>query len=85
VEAIQLSLEPDRVTKEMLEDLQDIVFRYPGECRLLFRVGVSPKKKMVIAAHDRFRVLPCPEIIAELEALTGKEVDQLIAGQGHHS
>ncbi|MCP4669442.1 MAG: DNA polymerase III subunit alpha [Deltaproteobacteria bacterium] len=77
VKAMEVVLHEDAVSKDLLRDLQDIVFRYPGECRLLFKVNRPDGKEMVLSAHDRFSVLPCPELTEEIEALTGNKVLQL--------
>ncbi len=77
VKAIEVILNEGTVSKDLLRDLQDIVFKYPGECRLLFKVNRPDGKEMVLAAHGRFSVLPCPELTEEIEALTGNKVHQL--------
>jgi len=79
VDSIELRLEEDKISREMLEDLQDIILRYPGQCRLLFQVDTLEGKQLVISAHERFKVLPCPECIQEIESLVGKRVRDLIA------
>jgi DNA polymerase-3 subunit alpha len=79
VKAIELRLSEETISKEILRDLRDIVFRYPGECKLLFIVKASNGKEIVVSAGDRFNVLPCPELLDEIEALTGDKVRQLIA------
>ena len=77
--AIELRLDEGSVSRGQLEDLRDIVFRYPGKCSLLFRVGVSHGKEVIISAHARFNVLPCHELVAEIEALIGNKVCEVIS------
>ena len=77
VKAIEVNLNEYTVSKDLLRDLQDIVFRYPGECSLRFKVNRHDGKGMVLSAHNRFSVLPCPELIEKIEALTGNRVTQL--------
>ncbi len=79
VKAIILNLSEESVSKEVLEDLQDIVFKYPGECKLVFKVQTSNGKEVVISADPRFNVLPAQELIAEIEALIGNEVHKVIS------
>ena len=55
----------------MLEDLQDIAFRYPGDCKIRFTVGMASGEEITISAHERFSVLPCPELFQEMEAAMG--------------
>jgi DNA polymerase III subunit alpha len=78
VKAILVALENGRPSRETLEDLRDIVFRYPGESRLLFKVGVAGGDPMVISAHGRFNVLPCRGLLTEMEALFGHQAWELI-------
>ena len=74
IKAIELRLVEKTASKELLEDLQDIVFTYPGECRLLFRVDNNSGKDVIISAHDRFKVLPCRELIEKVELLISDKV-----------
>jgi DNA polymerase-3 subunit alpha len=74
VRALELSLSGESISKEMLESLQDIVFRYPGECRLLFKVDKGHGKAVLICAHHRYNVLARQELIQEIEALIGNKV-----------
>ncbi len=77
VKAIELSLSQESISVELLEDLQNIVFKFPGECRVLFKVAMSDGKELLISAHPRFNILPCHEIIAEIEAVTGERVQEI--------
>jgi DNA polymerase-3 subunit alpha len=74
IKAIEMKFVEKTVSKELLEDLQDIVFTYPGECSLLFRMNTGNGNKIVIAAHDRFNVLPCQELIDKIERLIGNKI-----------
>ncbi len=74
IKAIELRLVEKAVSKGFLEDLQDIVFTYPGECSLLFKMNTNNGKEIVIAAHDRFKVLPCQELIDKIELLIGNKI-----------
>ncbi len=71
VKAIALTLESGDPSREVLEDLRDIVFRYPGECKLIFKVGVPEGKEVMVSAHGRFNVIPCNEFLAEVDGLLG--------------
>jgi DNA polymerase III subunit alpha len=78
VKAIRVALENGRASRATLEDLRDIVFKYPGESRLLFKVDVPGGDPLVISAHDRFNVLPCRGLLEEVEALLGYQAWELI-------
>ena len=83
VKAIELNLSEESVSKEVLADLQDIAFKYPGECKLVFKVQMSNGKEVVILANPRFNVLPTRELIAEIEALIGNKVHKVISENAH--
>ncbi|UCF81922.1 MAG: DNA polymerase III subunit alpha [Desulfobacteraceae bacterium] len=74
VKAIELRLDENSASKDLLADLQEIVFTYPGECRLLFKVNANDGNEAFISAHERFNVLPCREFIARIKLLIGDKV-----------
>ena len=78
IKAIELNLVEEKISKELLEDLVDITFKYPGECRIFFRVENKGGKQFLISAGDRFRILPCIEFLREVEVLTGSKVQELL-------
>ena len=80
VKAIELNLNEQNISKELLEDLRSIVFRFPGKCRLLFRVNGSNGNDFIIAANDCYGVLPCSELIDELETMTGDKIKKIGVG-----
>jgi len=77
VKTIVLNLDNGGLSRDLLEDLRDIVFRYPGECRLLFRVGGPEGGSVTLSAHGRFNVLPCSRFLAEVDDLIGHRVWEL--------
>ncbi len=79
IRAVELRLKEERISREVLKALRDIVFRYPGECGLLFNVDMSDGKAVAISAHDRFNVLPCHELVEEIDALIGSKVCRFIS------
>jgi DNA polymerase-3 subunit alpha len=76
---LELRLEEERLSRELLEDLRDIVFRYPWECKLFFKVDMEKGDAVTISAHDRFNVHPCHELIDQLEARIGTKVQELVS------
>jgi DNA polymerase-3 subunit alpha len=84
IKAIALGFDEGNISREILEDLRDIVFRYPGECRLLFKVGMTQGKEVIISANDRFSVLPCEQLFSEIEALTGNKVHEIGMGSNNN-
>ena len=78
VRAIEVRLDQEGITLELLEDIRDVVFRFPGKCRMLFKVDGPDGEEIIIAADDRFSVLSCRELIEEIEILTGSKVREMI-------
>ncbi len=77
--AVIISIENGRSSKEMLEDLKDAVFKYPGDCKLMFRVGSSDDNPVMISAHFRYCVLPCPQFFEEVEDILGGNVCEVVS------
>jgi DNA polymerase-3 subunit alpha len=74
VRALELRVSQGSISRELLEDLRDIVFRYPGECRLFFRVHMVHGEEVIISADERFNVLPRHELIEEIESIIGDKI-----------
>jgi len=74
IKAVELRLHPQRISRELLEKIRDIFFRYPGECSVFFRVDTGEGKEVIIAAHDQYKILPCDEVRGEIEALISEKV-----------
>lgn len=74
IKTVELPLDYNKVSKDLLEDLRDIVFRYPGEAALCFKIDMPEDKKVLISAHSRFKVLPSHELISDIEARIGEKV-----------
>ncbi|MBW1680400.1 MAG: DNA polymerase III subunit alpha [Deltaproteobacteria bacterium] len=85
VQAVEIPLDGDRVSREMLEDLRDMVFKYPGECKLLFRVRAGDSDPFVIHADKRFNIEPCRELLGKMEGLIGTRVREIRSGPGRDS
>jgi DNA polymerase-3 subunit alpha len=74
IRIIQMALPRAIINREFLEEIKDILFRYPGESSVQFTVNMGQGKELLIAAHPRYSVSPCQEMIREIETLTGQKV-----------
>jgi DNA polymerase-3 subunit alpha len=74
IKAVELRLHLQRISKEVLEQIRDIFFKFPGECPVHFRVGAGAGKELLIEAHDHYRISPCDEIKGEIEAIIGEKI-----------
>ncbi len=77
--AVVISLENEKSSKTVLENLKDTVFKYPGECKLMFRVGAPAMDPVLISAHFRYSILPCPQFFKEVETLFGGSVCEVVS------
>ncbi len=77
--AVIISLEKERSSKTALEGLKDAVFKYPGDCKLMFKVGSEANDPVMISAHFRYSILPCPQFFKEVERLLGGSVCEVVS------
>ena len=76
--AILVTLENAKTSRKTLEELRDIVFKYPGRSRLLFKIEAPGGDPLMISAHGRFNVLPCRALLTEMEELLGYQAWELV-------
>ena len=74
IRMIELCLPREALSKDHLEGIKDVLYRYPGQSSVVFKVETNPGKRTVIAAHPRYNVFACREMIQELENLIGQKV-----------
>ncbi len=74
IKAIELNLHKEIISRELLEEIRDVMSRYPGKCPVLFRADIGRGENFIIAAHNRFKVFPCNEMIGEIESIIGQKV-----------
>lgn len=77
VERLEIPLQDTEITEDLLEDMKQTLVRYPGECRLLFRLRQQGGEEVLVAPHERYRVLPCPEFLRELKGLLKGEIREV--------
>ena len=74
-----ISLEEEGSSITVLEGLKDAVFKYPGDCKLMFRVGSQTGNPVMISTHFRYSILPCPQFFEEVESLLGRSVCEVVS------
>jgi len=74
IRSIVIPISQEGLTRSSLMKLRDLVFRYPGECRLTFRINLGGNRKAAVVAHDRYSIMPDEHLIEEIEALVGTKV-----------
>ncbi|NVM25102.1 MAG: DNA polymerase III subunit alpha [Desulfobacterales bacterium] len=74
MKSIVIPVSQEGLTRSCLMRLRDLIFRYPGECRLTFRIDLDGDRKAAVAAHSRYNVTPEENLIGEIESLVGTKV-----------
>ena len=74
IKSIVIPVSQEGLTRSCLMRLRDLIFRYPGECRLTFRIDLDGDRKAAVAAHSRYNVTPEENLIGEIESLVGTKV-----------
>jgi DNA polymerase-3 subunit alpha len=74
IKSIVIPISQEGLTRSNLMKLRDIIFRYPGECRLKFKITLDGDKKATVVTHNRYSVMPEENLIEEIESLVGDKV-----------
>jgi len=74
INSIVIPVSREGLTRSCLMKLKDVVFRYPGECRLTFRISLDGNRKATVVAHNRYGVMPEENLIQEIESLVGAKL-----------
>jgi DNA polymerase III subunit alpha len=70
VKTVELGLDSKTVSTGQLEEIRDIFFRNPGECAVLFRMGMGAGEDILIRPNNHYRISPTSEMLREVEGLT---------------
>ncbi|RJR39832.1 MAG: DNA polymerase III subunit alpha [Desulfobacteraceae bacterium] len=73
VKAVEIFLRADWINKDRLKEIRSVLFRYPGESTVRFRVEMG-EESVLIKANPNYRISPCKEMIREIEAITLEKV-----------
>ncbi len=74
VKSIVIPISQEGLARSSLIKLRDLIFRYPGECRLTFGINLDGDRKATVVAHNRYSVMPKENLIEEIESLVGAKV-----------
>ncbi len=74
INSIVIPVSQGGLNRSSLMKLKDLIFRYPGECQLKFRVDLDDKNKATVATHNRYSIMPEENLIKEIESLVGAKV-----------
>jgi DNA polymerase-3 subunit alpha len=74
ITAISIPISQEGLSRSSLMKLKDLVFRYPGECKLIFKINLDGSSQSTIAAHNRYSIMPEETLIQQIESLVGSKV-----------
>jgi DNA polymerase-3 subunit alpha len=74
VQAIEIKIKGPAVSRQVLEDIKEVVLGYPGESALLFRVDQGQEQTVLVQGNSGYGVTPCEEMLKKIETLTGEKV-----------
>ncbi|MBW2129038.1 MAG: DNA polymerase III subunit alpha [Deltaproteobacteria bacterium] len=83
VKVVELTLRQPVLKRENLEEVKEILFKYPGESNVLFRVDPGEGRVFVVSAPF-FKVSPSADMIREMENLLGEKVICRYGEKNHH-
>jgi DNA polymerase-3 subunit alpha len=74
VTSIVIPVNREGLPRASLMKLRDLIFKYPGECQLKFRVVLSGDKKAMVTTHNRYSIMPNESLLEEIESLVKAKV-----------
>ncbi|NLD37595.1 MAG: DNA polymerase III subunit alpha [Desulfatiglans sp.] len=74
IRVVKFNLDDKKISKQYLEELRDIFFKYPGESSVEFMLEGDNGQKFCVCANNHYRVLPCDELMCEIEERTGQKI-----------
>ncbi len=74
IRSMVIPISQEGLTRSSLIKFRDLIFRYPGECRLRFRIVLDGDRKVTVVAHNRYSIMPEERLIGEIESLVGSKV-----------
>jgi len=74
INSIVIPVSQGGLNRSSLMKLKDLIFRYPGECQLKFRVTLDGNNQTTVIAHNRYNIMPEENLIKEIESLIGAKV-----------
>jgi DNA polymerase-3 subunit alpha len=74
INSIVIPVSQGGLNRSSLMKLKDLIFKYPGECQLKFRVNLDDNNKATVSTHNRYSIMPEESLIKEIESLVGAKV-----------
>jgi DNA polymerase-3 subunit alpha len=74
IRSISIPISQDGLTRSSLIKLRGLLFRYPGDCKLVFKINLDGNNESTVAAHNRYSIMPEENLIQEIESLVGDKV-----------
>jgi DNA polymerase-3 subunit alpha len=74
INSIVIPVSREGLSRTSLMKLRDLIFKYPGECQLKFRIRLGKDNSATVVTHSRYSIIPSDTLLGEIESLTGVKV-----------
>jgi DNA polymerase-3 subunit alpha len=74
INSIVIPISREGLSRTSLMKLRDLIFKYPGECRLKFRIRLGQDTNATVVTHSRYSIIPNEALLGEIESLIGTKV-----------
>jgi DNA polymerase-3 subunit alpha len=74
VRSIVIPINRQGISRQRLMQLRDLIFTYPGECQVKFRVTLTGDEQAMITTHNRYSIRPSDSLLEEIESLVRAKV-----------
>jgi DNA polymerase-3 subunit alpha len=78
INSIIIPVSQEGLNRSCLMKLKDLIFRYPGECQIKFRINLDKNNKATVDTHNRYSIMPEENLIKEIESLVGAKVIYIV-------
>jgi DNA polymerase-3 subunit alpha len=74
INSIVIPVSREGLSRTSLMKLRDLIFKYPGECQLKFRIRLGEDSNATVVTHSRYSIIPNETLLGEIESLIGAKV-----------
>jgi DNA polymerase-3 subunit alpha len=74
IRSIVIPVSQQGLTRTNLMKLRDLIFQYPGECQIKFKINIDEDKEAMVITHNRYNIMPHETLLGEIESLVGTKV-----------
>ncbi|MFW6146767.1 MAG: DNA polymerase III subunit alpha [Thermodesulfobacteriota bacterium] len=72
--SIVIPVNQQGLPRESLLELRNLIFKYPGDCQLKFKVHLNRNKQAMVTTHNRYSIMPEENLLEQIESLVRAKV-----------